>query len=245
VSELPYRATRVLRAVPVEVLPVGLKLLWLEMYGLDNGDLGCTASAAYLAARLGFAARTVEEYRARLETLGLAWKVPSTRGWHLTMPSDCIPAGERPEDEAVQACARILAAFLAPTVPTVDAAVDARSAPGKTYGADRTESTVLTVPNPGADRGSRPPESTAPTGDSVRDPLGPQAAPPLGGGWKKLDVKLEKNLQPEVGGLANGTGRREAKAASQGAAPLDEREASAMAKWEAARRRAAEREGES
>ena len=88
--------------MPVDVLPVGLKLLWLEMYGLDNGDLGCTASAAYLAARLGFAARTVEEYRARLEDLGLAWKVPSTRGWHMTMPSDCIPAATNPVVSSVR-----------------------------------------------------------------------------------------------------------------------------------------------
>jgi hypothetical protein len=103
---------RVMRAVDQQLLSLGMKLMALEVYGLDNDLEGAKMGATNLAQRLGVQPETIEKGRRELMARGLLAKLPAARGtvagWVVTMPDDCIPASERPGVAEVQMLARRL-----------------------------------------------------------------------------------------------------------------------------------------
>ncbi len=105
--KLPFTATRVLKAS--NELSAGLKLLWLEVYALDNGEQGCWAGPDTLAQRLGVQRATVEDRRRELVRSGVleSHMVPGqrTRSWYPTVPPDCIPTSSRPTMAEISNCA--------------------------------------------------------------------------------------------------------------------------------------------
>ena len=90
-TKLPFGATRVLKAS--QELSAGLKLLWLEVWALDNGEHGCWAGPDTLAQRLGVQPGTVEDGRRELVRTSLleSCKIlgQRTRSWYPTLPSNC------------------------------------------------------------------------------------------------------------------------------------------------------------
>jgi hypothetical protein len=115
-AKLRYSATHVPRAVKLELLPSGLKLVWMELHGLDNSPEGATMGASSLAARLGTKPDSVEKARRELVGLGLLVKLEAApgvkAGWRCVLPDDCVPQSQKPGWQEVQALARRLEAHL-------------------------------------------------------------------------------------------------------------------------------------
>src|SRR2546428_7131421 len=90
-AKLSYAAMRVMRAVHSDLLSFGLKMLALELYGLDNGPDGAWMGANDLAQRLGVQPDTVEKGRRQLVERGLLEKLPAPvgamAGWVVAMPA--------------------------------------------------------------------------------------------------------------------------------------------------------------
>lgn len=113
----PFIASRVLKALPVRVLSQGKKLVWLEIYGLDQGHPdGCYIGATPLARRLGVSTDQVEQDRRELQRLGLLRTVTRpgkrTASWYVVLPPECWPADDRPKDADLLICAETLARML-------------------------------------------------------------------------------------------------------------------------------------
>ena len=201
-SIVPFKATRVVKAVDDSLLPCGLKAVFLEMYGLDNGPMGCTATATRLALRLGLSPRTVDDARRELVALGLAYKVSGSNGWHVTMPADCVPVADRPTDQDVHAAALKLTAFLRPD-PEIPA--QGRGARGRILVQERGESPSRGGGVPAQERGFEKPSSPSANGDSEADPprQGDVTASLRLERLEKLDVNPPTSPPPtEVGRVA-------------------------------------------
>ena len=203
VSQVPFKATRVVKAVDDGVLSGGLKAVFLEMYGLDNGPMGCSATATRLAKRLGLSPRTVDDVRRELVELGLAYKVSGSNGWHLTMPTDCMPASDRPLDEDVYAAAQRLAAYLRPDRETP---AHKRGASGRVPIQRRGESPTRSGVEPVQRRGFEKAVSPSLTEDSEADRprQGDGSVPVRLEVLEKLEVTPPTSHPPsEVGSVAH------------------------------------------
>jgi hypothetical protein len=114
-DRLNWPANRVVKAS--KLVSWGAKAVWMEMRSLDAGPEGCYMSAAKLATRLGMGAKNVEKHRAHLVRLGLLVTLArrgTTGNWYPTLPADCVPRSERPEDEEISALAHRLDRYLTP-----------------------------------------------------------------------------------------------------------------------------------
>jgi hypothetical protein len=96
VARLPWPAARVVKAS--QELSDGQKLVWLEVYALDNDARRCFASAAHLSQLLGKPLDTVERIRRELKDDGLLGTAGAGRGanWWPEMPARFIPAPRAP-----------------------------------------------------------------------------------------------------------------------------------------------------
>ena len=117
--KLPFAATRVLKASGR--LGATEKLVWLEMYALDNTDLGCYAKAVVLGDRLGKREGTIENVRLKLTRYGLLKSIRRTgiTSWYPTMPADCIPNTARPTPDDIQRLAAIFDTHTNGVVPRI------------------------------------------------------------------------------------------------------------------------------
>lgn len=95
--------TQVLRAS--RVVPDGAKLVWMEQWFLDTKGVGCWLSHEQLGARLGQTARSIENYRLRLEGAGLLVRLKERGvrafGWRVTLPTQCRIRSQRPSPAEV------------------------------------------------------------------------------------------------------------------------------------------------
>src|SRR3989442_10636225 len=108
----PMGAFWAILAVPDQVLSGRRSILLAKMFLLDNGTRGCNASAAVLGRYTGLSERSVEKYRGELDALGLVYRVPGTRGWHVNLPTG-LP-GDRAKDAEILAYTRRRTATIAP-----------------------------------------------------------------------------------------------------------------------------------
>jgi hypothetical protein len=158
------------------VLPAGVRILLARMYLLDNGTVGCNASAAQLAEYTGLTTRTVDEYRRRLDCHGLAFRVHGTHGWHVVLPTPM--AADRATDKEIRDYARWIEAATIPLPESGNNAppIEGSSEPGSEESPTRTGGT------PNAKGEIRHRESPTHVGESVRRLTGaipPGAAPRL------------------------------------------------------------------
>jgi hypothetical protein len=113
-SKPPFQATRVLRA-SLELTPA-MKMVWLELYWLDNGPEGAYIGAEPLAHRVGQGRDNVEKIRRELAALGLLdtrkGRGRRTASWWPTMPAQFIPHETRPQDREVFQAAQELDEYL-------------------------------------------------------------------------------------------------------------------------------------
>ncbi len=119
----PMGAFWAILAVPDHVLSGRRSVLLARMFLLDNGTRGCNAGAAVLSQYTGLSERTVEKYRAELADLGLVYRVPGTRGWHVNLPSG-LPPNYAKDAEILAYMHRIVAA-IAPAESTPSGVVEA------------------------------------------------------------------------------------------------------------------------
>ena len=230
----PFSGGRVVKAT--RGLGDGAKLTWLEVQVFDRGEAGAWIGAGALAARLGMSRESIERHRRELKAVGLLVSVQRARGeaatWYCTLPEDCVPSARPTGSEVTELAGRL------------DAHIT-RARSGVKSDATARASGVNSAPQVA----SNPSPMNRRIDARVGAELTPLPAHARGIERTSLlpavEVGGRKNLQPQGGEVAHatdGNGRREAKMVAQAAAPLDDRDASAMAKWEAARQRAAERQ---
>ena len=94
-----FGAFRVVKASTV--LTDKQKMVWMELYALDQGDeVGCFIGATGLAERLGRSVASVEKRRRELVALGLLATETKpgrrTASWYVVVPTPCVPASDKP-----------------------------------------------------------------------------------------------------------------------------------------------------
>jgi hypothetical protein len=116
---LPRTSDLVMSAVNAQILPWGIKAVWIRMLPLDGGPEGTYISDASLAEGLGLDAGTARNYRYELRRLGLARSFPrpgaKQYGWVLILPEVARPREGEPRGmvrRRAPALARILEVWL-------------------------------------------------------------------------------------------------------------------------------------
>jgi hypothetical protein len=221
---LPFSATRVVKAIPEELLPWTLKGLWLEHVALDHGPAGCFLGATGMAQRTGLSPHTVERSRRILAAIGLLVKLDAPRGatagWVPTLPDGCIPDTRTLTPEQLGAWRQRLVAHLAKWQPTIHRSERAEEPIGRQSGsrlaATRDE-------NAAADRPPLPARTSRKTGSQPA------------GGMEKLEEVGEKP-PTAVGGRARANSNGERRASPE-MRSMRELVAVEMARAAAARRR--------
>ncbi len=108
-DRLPRWSVHVIKAS--RRLTLGLKMVWLEDFYLDQGPEGAWVSASNLAQRLGIGTETVEKYRRALSRLGLHESAPRpggrTMSWFATLPSACVPPPHASVTECITLAGRL------------------------------------------------------------------------------------------------------------------------------------------
>jgi len=114
VSSLSKTAIRVVKAS--RKLDDIDKLVWIEIYHLDQRPEGCYMRPDVLAGRVGRSRDTMERSRRRLKECALLRSV-HRRGycdaWYVDLPRECVLSSSRPRDEEVFAAAARLDEMLA------------------------------------------------------------------------------------------------------------------------------------
>ena len=137
------------------------KLVWIEIYHLDQGPEGCYMRPDTLARRVGRSRNTMERSRRRLKECGLVRSV-QRRGycdsWYVDLPVECVLSSTRPTDEEVFAAAARLDEMLAQPgttdVTKLVANLTARMVPGSTKpGTTYDSNLVPPVHKPGSTSG--------------------------------------------------------------------------------------------
>ncbi|MCH9015619.1 MAG: helix-turn-helix domain-containing protein [Gemmatimonadetes bacterium] len=108
-SDLGTATIRVVKAS--RVLADIDKLVWIEIYHLDQGPEGCYILPDTLARRIGRSRDTMERSRRRLKDAGLLYSVPRPGycdRWHVALPAKCVAVSSRPTDEDVEVAANQL-----------------------------------------------------------------------------------------------------------------------------------------
>jgi hypothetical protein len=113
VAQLAFAAARVIKAS--EELSDSQKLVWLEIYRLDQRSDRCFASAAHLGQILGKPLNTIERVRRELKDDGLLGTAGSGRHgacWWPELPTRFIPAKREPSVADVVGMAKELDGWL-------------------------------------------------------------------------------------------------------------------------------------
>ncbi len=150
-------------AVPDHVLSGRRSVLLARMFLLDNGPRGCNASAAVLANYTGLTARSVETYRGKLADLGLVYRVPGTRSWHVILPTG-LPS-DRASDAEILAYTGRIVATIAPTSVVLERPES--TTPSDEVRPASRESTISVVSKYDQHRTDTEAESTPSVGESV------------------------------------------------------------------------------
>lgn len=130
------------------------KLVWIEIYHLDQGPEGCYMRPDVLAGRVGRSRATMERSRRRLKECALLRSV-HRRGycdsWYVDLPSECVLSSSRPSDQEVFTAAARLDEMLAQPggggVAKILADLAAHMQPGSTQ-PGVTHDTNLASPTP-------------------------------------------------------------------------------------------------
>lgn len=136
VSSLSKTAIRVVKASAV--LDSIDKLVWIEIYHLDQGPDGCYMRPDVLAGRVGRSRDTVERSRRRLKECALLRSVHRKGycdSWYVDLPPECVLASSRPSDEEVFGAAARLDEMLALSANVAHGRQNAAPQPGTSYAA--------------------------------------------------------------------------------------------------------------
>jgi len=165
---LPLAAGHVVQAVSVNFLSAGLKDVWHVLHRFDRSADGCYLTASQLAEKIGMTEGTVETYRRELLGLGLVTR--GARGWHVTLPADCIPRVARPGPAEVIERARRLEQALTRT--PVRVGPERARTPVRVEPEPRFGSVTPSDPNPrsGVPAQSRPKSPEPPFGSVATTP---------------------------------------------------------------------------